>query len=256
MWPPLRPARLRCERESVVVVCPSATDLFGVKGRQWLADQELPQEESETLNGCLRQIDFLDGEIEEIDRKLAKWVINDDQAKRLMSILGIGVGTAAALMAAIGEVSRFESARKLVGYLGLDPMVRQSGEQAARHGRISKRGNAQARSVLVEAAWVAVRSPGPLRAFGQRIRARSGGQVAAVAVARKLACLAWQLLTGGEDYAFGRPSLLRSKLRAAERLAGAPTLPARHGGQRIEIPQPRSKPSGSLPSGPRPPTCG
>jgi transposase len=70
-------------------------------------------------------------------------------------------------------------------------------------------------------------------AFGERIRARRGGQVAAVAVARKVAVIAWQLLTKGEDYAFGRPSLTRAKLRAAERKAGAPRLPNRHRGQRI-----------------------
>lgn len=80
----------------------------------------------------------------------------------------LGVGTAAALWGAIGDVHRFSSARKLVAYLGLDPKVRQSGNEPARHGHISKRGNSQARTLLVEAAWTAIRSPGPLRAFGQR----------------------------------------------------------------------------------------
>lgn len=143
------------------------------------------------------------------------------------------MGAAVTLLASIGEVSRFENARELVGYLGLDPMVRQSGDTPARHGRISKRGNAQARSVLVEAAWMAIRSPGPLRAFGERIRTRRGAQLAAVAVARKIAVIAWHLLTKGEDYAFGRPSLTRAKIRAAERKAGAPRLSNRHRGQRI-----------------------
>lgn len=210
-----------------------ASDLFGKGGRSWLAQQRLPDEEVETVAGCLRQIAFLDSEIEAIDRKLAAWALGSADARRLMTIPGIGIAAAVSLMAAIGEVSRFGSARKLVGYLGLDPMVRQSGDEAPRHGRISKRGNSQARSVLVEAAWVAVRSPGPLRAFGERIRARSGGQVAAVAVARKIATLAWHLLTSEEDYAFGRPSLVRRKLRDAERLAGAPALSKRHGGRRI-----------------------
>lgn len=87
--------------------------------------------------------------------------------------------------------------------------------------------------MLVEAAWVTIRQPGPLHAFGERIRARKGAQVAAVAVARKLACLSWQLLTKGEDYAFARPSLVRSKLRRLELNAGAASLPTRHGAQRI-----------------------
>jgi transposase len=209
------------------------SDLFGAKGREWLAAQPLPEEEAETVTGCLRQIDFLQGEIEAIDRRLCEWALGSEDARRLMSIPGVGVGVAVTLMAAIGEVSRFETPRKLVAYLGLDPKVRQSGDELPRHGRISRRGNAQARSVLVEAAWIAIRSPGPLRAFGERIRARRGGQVAAVAVARKLAVLAWQLLTKEEDYAFGRPSLVRAKLRRAELTAGRPPLPKRHGGPKV-----------------------
>jgi hypothetical protein len=94
--------------------------------------------------------------------------------------------------------------------------VRQSGEGPARHGHISKQGSAEARHMLCEAAWVAVRTPGPLRAFYERVRARRGAQIALVATARKLAVLFWHLLTREEDYAFGRPSLTRRKLRALE----------------------------------------
>jgi transposase len=65
-----------------------------------------------------------------------------------------------------------------------------------------------------------MRQPGPLRAFGQRIRGRRGYQIAAVAVARKIACLAWQLLTKGEDYAYARPMLTQRKVRRLELQAG------------------------------------
>jgi transposase len=208
-------------------------DLFGKGGRAWLARQELPAEESETVAGCLRQIAFLDEEVAAIDRKLGEWVMSSAEARRLMTIPGVGLAASAALMAAIGDISRFSSSRKLVAYLGLDAKVRQSGDEAARHGRISKRGNAQARAVLVEAAWVAVRSPGPLRAFAERLRARKHSGVASVAVARKIACLCWQLLTKEEDYAYGRPSLVRAKLRRAELSAGAPHRSTRHGEQRV-----------------------
>ncbi|HEY1274011.1 MAG TPA: IS110 family transposase [Thermoleophilaceae bacterium] len=210
-----------------------ASDLFAAAGRRWLAEQELADEEAETVAGCLRQIDFLDSEIEAIDRMLAHWATGSAEVKRLITIPGVGLHGAVALVAAIGEIARFQTPRQLVGYLGLDPTVRQSGDQPARHGRISKRGNAQARSVLVEAAWMAIRTPGPLRAFGERIRARRGSQVAAVAVARKIATIAWQLLAKEQDYAFGRPSLVRKKLRDAERLTGAPRLGTRHRGRRI-----------------------
>jgi transposase len=61
-----------------------------------------------------------------------------------------------------------------------------------------------------------------LRAFFERLQARRGKQVAIIAVARKLAALSWHLLTKEEDYAFGRPSLTRRKLRRLELRAGAP----------------------------------
>jgi len=75
--------------------------------------------------------------------------------------------------------------------------------------------------------------PDPLNAFGERIGARRGAQVAAVAVARKVACLCWQLLTKGEDYALARPSRVRAKIRQTEMRAGAARHSTRHDGQRI-----------------------
>ena len=132
-----------------------------------------------------------------------------------MTVPGVNVITASTFMAAVGDIRRFPSARKLVGYLGLDPKVRQSGPTPARHGRISKQGSAAVRHVLVEAAGSRSAQPGPLRAFYERVRARRGAQVAIVATARKLACLFWCLLTREQDYAFGQPSLTAKKIRRA-----------------------------------------
>jgi hypothetical protein len=71
------------------------------------------------------------------------------------------------------------------------------------------------------AAFAAVATPGPPRTFHQRVRSRRGPQIAIIAVARKLAVLFWHLLTRGEDYAYGRPSLTEHKPRQIELLAGA-----------------------------------
>ena len=150
---------------------------------------------------------------------------------RTTTLPGVNFVTAAALIAAIGDIGRFPTARQLVSYLGLDPRVLQSGTEPARHGRISKQGPGETRHVLVEAAWHATRTPGPLRAFHQRIAARRGGNVATVAVARKLAVIAWHMLNRGEDYAFARPSLTREKLRRLELMLGA----ERRKGKRIGV---------------------
>jgi transposase len=140
--------------------------------------------------------------------------------------------TATALLGAIGDVSRFPTPRHLVGYLGLDPRVRQSGNEPARHGRISKQGPGEVRGLLVEAAWVAARTDGPLRAFHQRVAARRGANVATVAAARKMVVIAWHMLTREEDYAFVRPSLYRGKILRLELLLGAP----RQRGKRLSAP--------------------
>jgi transposase len=201
---------------------PPVRHLFSKAGRRWLAALELPLDELLTLEGCLRQIDFLDGEIKALEAVLAKQALESPEIRRLMTIPGVNVHTAAAFIASVGDIGRFSSPRKLVSYLGLDPRVRQSGNESARHGRISKAGSAEARHMLGEVAWKVARTPGPMRAFFERVQARRGPQVAATATARKLAALFWHLLTRQEDYAFQRPAMTRHKIRQLELAAGAP----------------------------------
>jgi transposase len=210
---------------------PPVSDLFGVRGRRWLGAQELPTDEQETVAACLRQIEFLEAEIASVEQALADQVLGSTEMRRLLTLPGVNFVTAAALIAAIGEIGRFPTSRQLVSYLGLDPRVTQSGSEPARHGRISKQGPGETRHVLVEAAWHAARAPRPLRAFHQRIAARRGGNIATVAVARKLAVIAWHMLSRSEDYAFARPSLTREKLRRLELMTGA----QRQKGKRIGV---------------------
>jgi transposase len=209
---------------------PSMTDVLGVRGREWLSALELPADERETVAGCLRQVDFLDREVSEVERVLARSALGSEEIRRLMSVPGVNLVSAATFWATVGEIGRFSSPKKLVSYLGLDPRVRQSGESPARHGQISKQGSPDARHMLCEAAWIVVRQPGPLRAFYERLRARRGAQIALVATARKLCVLFWHLLTREEDYTFGRPSLHRHKLRRLELIAGDPSRRGRRSG--------------------------
>jgi transposase len=91
-----------------------------------------------------------------------------------MTVPGVNLVCAASFIAAVGDANRFLTSRKLVAYLGLDPRVRQSGDEPPRSGRISKRGSRSARWALVEAAWTAVFQPGPLHAFYERTKQRGG----------------------------------------------------------------------------------
>ena len=169
--------RTRCKNEVHAVLMrnlkgrPPMTDAFGKRGRAWLTELELPGDERQTVDGCLRQIDFLDAEIAILEQAVAELALGSQDIKRLMTVPGVSLMTAATFIAAVGDIRRFPAPGQLVSYLGLDPTVRQSGSGPARHGRISKQGASQVRQMLTESALVSVSTAGPLRAFYERVRA-------------------------------------------------------------------------------------
>lgn len=212
----------------LVPQCPHA-DILGPKGRAWLLAQLLPDDESTAIERHIREYDRLTDDLRVVERELARDALGSAETKRLMTIPGIDMVVAVGLLAAIGPIDRFTSPGRLVGFLGLNPSVHQSGNSPARHGRITKQGPCHARTMLVEAAWQAVRGPGPLRAFYERVRGRRGTHVAAVAVARKITVIVWHLLTRGEDYAWVRPALHAKKLRDLELRSGQPARRGQRG---------------------------
>jgi transposase len=199
-----------------------AGHLFGKGGRRWLKDVPLPASEKRLLERQLDELDWLNDRLAELDRDLARTALDDDRSRKLMTIAGVSSIVATAVIAAIGDIGRFERPEKLASYFGLTPRVRQSGDRPAFHGKISKQGNATARTMLIEAAWSAASVPGPLRAFFLRIKARKGMNVAAVATARKIAVLIWHLLTKERAYEWARPAFVAMKMRKLELKAGAP----------------------------------
>lgn len=226
-------ARLKTIIQSIlhahlVPPCPHA-DLLGPKGRAWLLGQALPADEQDAVARHLREHDRLSEDLRVVEREIARDALADGDTKRLMTVPGIDMVVATGLLAAIGPVERFAGPDKLVAYLGLNPSVHQSGDGRPRHGRITKQGRTHARTMLVEAAWQAVRGPGHLRAFYQRIARRRGNHIAAVAVARKLAVIIWHLLKRGEDYAWVRPALHAKKLRDLELRSGQPARRGQRG---------------------------
>jgi transposase len=145
-------ARAKNEIHAVLMRClkdrPPASDLFGVKGRAWLAEQQLALTERETVDSAVRQVAFLDSEIAAVERLIAAEALSWPEVKRLMTVPGVNVIVAATFMATVGDIRRFPDRRKLTGYLGLDPRVRQSGAGPANHGHISKQGSGSARHAL------------------------------------------------------------------------------------------------------------
>ena len=118
------------------------------------------------------------------------------RVKVLTQLPGAGPFTALVILAEIGDITRFPTARKLASWAGLTPTVRGS-DRVACYGHISKQGPAWLRWVLCEAAQTARRSP-QFAAGYQAIAARRGKKIATTAVARKLLTRAWHLLTDAE----------------------------------------------------------
>ena len=196
------------------------TDLFGKRGQAWLAALDLPPDERLTVDASLAIDAVLSDQVAAAERAIAEAVVDDPRVRRLLTIPGVGLVTAASILSVVGDIDRFERPAKLVSYLGLDPRVRQSGDRPAMRGHISRAGQAHARGLLCEAAHSAIRSPGPLAGFHARLKARRGGSVATVATARKLTVLVWHLLAKDEDCRFAPPARTAFKHRRLDQLAG------------------------------------
>jgi transposase len=161
-------------------------------GRGWLAELELPAVSRGIVTDCLAFIDALAPEIERLDAGLRQHAKADPRVKALTTLPGVGQFTALMMVAEIGDITRFPSARKLASWAGLTPTVRGS-DLSVRHGHISKQGSAWLRWVLNQAAQTAKRSPEFSPTY-TAIAKRRGKKIATIAIARKLLTRAYHLL--------------------------------------------------------------
>jgi transposase len=162
-------------------------------GRQWLAALELPVVSREVIDDDLALTDALQEPVGRLDREVHQRARSDPRVQVLTQLPGVGEFTALVLLAEIGDISRFGSARKLAAGAGLTPTVRGS-DRTVRHGHISKQGPAWVRWVLCQAAQTAKRHP-DFAAGYQVIARRRGSKIATTAIARKLLTRACHLLT-------------------------------------------------------------
>jgi transposase len=162
-------------------------------GRGWLAELDLPPASREIVSDCLAVIDGLVPVIDRLDGELHQHAKADPRVKVLTTLPGVGEFTALVMVAEIGDITRFGSARKLASWAGLTPTVRGS-DLTVRHGNISKQGSAWLRWVMNQVAQTAKRSP-DFAATYSAIAKRRGKKIATIAISRKLLTRAWHLLS-------------------------------------------------------------
>ena len=187
--------------------CPTS-DLFGVHGRERLAELAFPEPWRSDIAACLELIDHLDTQITGIEADLRREGADHRYVPLLMTVPGISWILAYTIAAEIGDIGRFETPKKLAGYSGLCPRVWQSGD-TDRRGRLTKQGPKHLRWALVEAAIHAARHPlyvDHYQATKVRLGRQRGAKVARVEIARKLTEAIWHMLTKGEPFAPAGPT--------------------------------------------------
>jgi len=190
------------------------SDLFGRKGTAFLSSLNLADVYHISLRGYLSLLERVREEIWAMDGMIRDFSLEDEGARILMSIPGVGYYSALLIKAEIGDVRRFPCAKKLCAYAGLVPSTYASGNFCY-HGHITKQGSKHLRWILLEMVLQAIRRPGPLQSFYLRVAKRKGEKVARVAAARKLLEWIYYMLKEGKMYSEmerrGEPALSHSR---------------------------------------------
>jgi len=184
------------------------SDLFGTRGRELLAGLAIPEPWATTLATSLRIVDELEVEIERCTADLQAAGADHAYVPLLVTVPGIAWVLGYTIAAEIGDIGRFASPKKLAGYTGLCPFVRQSGRRDDR-GPLAKNGPKYLRWALIEAATHAARHPAYRERYERtkrRLGKQRGSKVARVEIARELSAAIWHMLTRNEPFAPAGPA--------------------------------------------------
>ena len=173
----------------------------GLTDKAWWEAQKISALERLQIRQELAMLEELDQHKAEVDAELGRQSLGETwgkQAVRLLQLPGFGVVISMTVLSAIGDITRFESAKKLVGYAGLGAGVHDSGKEHIEK-RITKSGRKELRWAMVEAAWRAIRiSPYWKEQYNKYLRHLRKPTLAIVVIARKLLVAVWQVMTKEE----------------------------------------------------------
>jgi transposase len=195
-------------------LAPPDGEAFSQANREWWAALEVSVTERLHIKHDLATLQQVETQLAEVESELNRLSTSTpwaDAMPYLMQLPGLGLITALTVLAAIGDVTRFETTKKLVGYAGLGASVHDSG-QTHRTGRITKTGRRDLRYVLVEAAWAAVKHHPFWKAEFARLTRRMNENKAVVAIARRLLVAIWHVLTERAADKHAEPQMVATKL--------------------------------------------
>jgi transposase len=175
------------------------SDLFGKAGRAFLSQLDLRPFHRLVVEDNLLLIDTVNESVKRASKQIRLLSRQDERVEWLESMPGVGYYSALLILAEIGDVARFPTAKQLCSYAGLVPSVHASGDHA-RYGRITKEGSSWLRWIMVEAAHQATRKAGRLRRFYERVARKHGRKPARVALARQMLSIIHHLLTRRKRY--------------------------------------------------------
>jgi transposase len=219
--------RLQALLQRYHILPPEGLDLYAADVRSWWLLLPVTAMEKVRLQCDLDTLAFAKGQVTQLEQAITERAASDERVPLLIQLPGIGLLSAMTLIAAIGDVSRFPSARQLVGYAGLGTRVHDSG-QTHHNGRITKAGRKDIRWVMVEAAHHAVRHHPHWQAELARLEPRLGRNKALVAIARKLLVSVWHVLTKGCVDRFAEPEKVAQSLFGLAYDVGVARLPDGH----------------------------
>jgi transposase len=175
------------------------SDLFGKQGLEWLGVVTLPKEDRRILNEELELLMYLRGKIDASDHWVVQLGKDNTDVKLLMTIPGIGKFFALLIATEVDDIARFRDKNKFASYAGLIPSVHASADKRF-YGRIIGHGNKYLRWAFIEAVWPAIKKDLSLRELYESLKARKGANKAKVAVARRIAIIAYRVLSQRRPY--------------------------------------------------------
>lgn len=221
--------RIRSFLNEHCVRLPKGTPLTQPEGLQRaLALHPWSELQAELIKEAFEQLWHSEGRRKRLEQIMAVELARHPQWARLWRLMGVRHRVAFALMAMIGDIHRFPTAKKLVGYLGLSPRKEQSGNNPkGKELGLGRKGRGDLRTLLIQSAHNALEQRGsPLHKWGWKLLLRKGRNPAAAAVARKLATAVWHLLKGHFTPLLELDGHLRIKLTKIATLVGKDRLRA------------------------------